>query len=68
MTLASTVLRNSTIQKISHFNALEANLTLTLSRSRSTWDHHLNKLGRPHIPNATYKSQYHRPSGSGEDF
>ena len=24
-----------------------------LSRSRSSWDHHLNKLGRPYIPNAT---------------
>ena len=33
----------------------EANLTLTFSRSRSSWDHHLNKLGRPHIPNATYQ-------------
>ena len=32
-----------------------ANLTMTLSRSRSTRDHHLNKLGRPHIPNATYQ-------------
>ena len=27
--------------------------TLTLSRSRSTQDHYLNKLGRPHIPDAT---------------
>ena len=26
-----------------------------LSRSRSTQDHHLNKLGRPHIPDATYQ-------------
>ena len=26
------------------------------------------KLGRPHIPNATYHSQGNRPSGSGEDF
>ena len=33
----------------------EANLTLTLSKSRSSWDHHLNKLGRPHIPNASYQ-------------
>ena len=30
-------------------------MTLTLSRSRSTQDHHLNKLGRPHIPDATYQ-------------
>ena len=30
-------------------------MTLTLGRSRSSWNHHLNKLGRPHIPNATYK-------------
>ena len=37
-----------------------------LSRSRSTYDHHLNKLGRPHNLNATY--QGHQPSGSGEDF
>ena len=43
----------------------EANLTLTLSRSRSTWDNYFNKLGRPHIPNAT--SQGHQPSGSGEE-
>ena len=43
----------------------EANLHM----SKSTQDHHLNKFGRPHIPNATYKSQDHRPSGSGkEDF
>ena len=26
-----------------------------LSRSRSTLDHHMNKLGRPHIPNVTYQ-------------
>ena len=26
-----------------------------LSRSRSPEDHHLNKLGRPHIPNTTYQ-------------
>ena len=32
----------------------EANLTLMLSRSRSTEDHHLNKLGRPNIQNVTY--------------
>ena len=42
----------------------DANLTLMLSRSRSTYDHHLNKLGRPHNLNATY--QGHQPSGSGE--
>ena len=30
-------------------------MTLTLSRLRSAWDHHLNKLGRPHIPNATFQ-------------
>ena len=33
----------------------EENLTLTLSRSRSTSDHHLNKLGRPNVPNTTYQ-------------
>ena len=33
----------------------EANLTLTLSRSRSIQDHYLNKLGRPYIPDATYQ-------------
>ena len=33
----------------------EANLTLTLSRSRSTQDQYLNKLGRPRIPDATYQ-------------
>ena len=30
-------------------------MTLTLSRSRSTQDHHLIKLCRPHIQNATYQ-------------
>ena len=30
-------------------------MTLTLSKSRSTQDHYLNKLGRPHIPDATYQ-------------
>ena len=55
ITLASTVLIKSTFQKISLQMHKEANLTLTLSRSRSSWDHHLNKLGRPHIPNATYQ-------------
>ena len=33
----------------------EANLTLTLRRSRSTQDHYLNKIGRPNTPNATYQ-------------
>ena len=31
-----------------------APFTLKLGRSRSSWDH-LNKLGRPNIPNATYQ-------------
>ena len=44
-------------------------MTMKLSRPWSTQDHHLNKLGRSHIPNATHtKSQGHWPSGSGEDF
>ena len=30
-------------------------MTLTLSKSRSTQNHHLNKLCRPHIPDATYQ-------------
>ena len=30
-------------------------MTLTLSRSRSSWDHNLTKLGMPHISNATYQ-------------
>ena len=30
-------------------------LTFMLSRSRSTKNHHFNKLGRLHIPNATYQ-------------
>ena len=30
-------------------------MTLTLSRSRSSKDHHLNKFGRPHIFDATYQ-------------
>ena len=46
---------------------LEANLTLTLSRSRSTKVHHSNKLGRPHIPMLHTKSQGLQPSGSGEE-
>ena len=33
----------------------EANSTLKLSRSRSTQDHRLNKLGSSHIPNGTYQ-------------
>ena len=28
---------------------------MTLSRSRSSQDHYLNKLGRPHIPDASYQ-------------
>ena len=28
----------------------------------------MNKLGRLHTPILHTKSQYHRPSGSGEDF
>ena len=44
----------------------KANLTLTLSRSRSTYDHHFNKLGRPTSPMLHTKYQGHRPSGSGE--
>ena len=39
----------------------EANLTLTL---RSTKDHHVNILGRPHMLHT--KSQGHPPSGSGD--
>ena len=35
----------------------EKNVTLTLTRSRSTYDHYLNKLGRPYIPNTTYQSK-----------
>ena len=31
----------------------------------SIYDHHLNKIGWPHIPNATY--QGHQPSGFEED-
>ena len=55
MTKALTVFKKINFSKsISHVNAL-ANLTLMLSRSRSTYDHHLNKLGRPYIPNATYQ-------------
>ena len=55
ITLASTVLKNQLFKKFPIQMHKEANLTLTLSRSRSSWDHHLNKLGRPHIPNATYQ-------------
>ena len=36
-------------------NKFKANLTFMLSRTRSTYDHHLNKLGKPHIPNVTYQ-------------
>ena len=39
---------------------------MILSRSRSTKDHHLNKLGRPHIPNATYQSPGHQNTGYWE--
>ena len=53
--LASTVLKNQLFKTFPIQMHYEANLTLMLSRSRSSWDHHLNKLGRPHIPNATYQ-------------
>ena len=34
-----------------------------------SWDHHhLNNLGRPHIPILHNKSQGHWPSGSGEEY
>ena len=33
----------------------DANLTLTLSRPRATYDHHLNKHGRPYILIVTYQ-------------
>ena len=36
-------------------------MTLTLSRSMSTYDNHLNILGRPHIPNNTYQIQRASP-------
>ena len=45
----------------------EENLTLTLSRSRSTKDHHLKNLVGPTPPMLHTKSQGHRPSGSGEE-
>ena len=51
-------------KKKSHLNALGRNLTLTLSRSRSTSVHRLNKFSRPHIPNATYQV----PSSSAFSF
>ena len=55
MTKTSTVFKKSTFQKKnSHLNAITSKFDLTLCRSRSTYDHHLNKLSRPHIPNATY--------------
>ena len=36
---------------------LEANFTLAVGRSRSTWDDHLNTLDKPYIPNASYQIQ-----------
>ena len=44
---------------------LEANLILTLSRSRSALVNHLNNLVGPTFPMLHTKSQGHRPSGSG---
>ena len=41
--------------KFPHLNALRSKFDLELSRSRSTKDHHLNKLGRYHILNASYQ-------------
>ena len=35
--------------------------------SRSSWDHRLNKLGRPTSPVLHTKSKGHWPSGSGEE-
>ena len=40
-------------------------------RSRSTLDHHLNKPGWTHIPNALHvytKSQGHRPSDPKDNY
>ena len=50
----------NSIQKINFsnnftFKCNQKHLTLMLSRSRSTSDHHLNKLGRPNIQNVTYQ-------------
>ena len=66
MTLASTVSKKSTFQNVYHLKALGSRFDLMLSRSMSTYNYHLNKLGRTHIPNATY--QVLMPSGFGEDF
>ena len=41
---------------------------LVLSRSMSTWERHLNKLGKPHTPTLHTNSKGNLPSGSGEDF
>ena len=51
----SSIQKKNTFHKNSHLNALGSKYDLTLSRSRSTKDHYLNKLGRPYIPNATYQ-------------
>ena len=54
MTLASTVFKNSTFHNFSNLNALGSKFdNLTLSRSTSTQDYHLNKRSSPHILNAT---------------
>ena len=42
-------------------------MTLTLSRSRSSKDHHLKNLVGLTSPMLLTKSQGHRPSGSGEE-
>ena len=56
MTLTSTIFKKSTFIKKVPFKCIRnQNLTLTFSRLGSTKDHHFNKLGRAHIPNATYQ-------------
>ena len=57
VTEASTFFKKINFSKKIPFKCIRKQiLTLTLSRSRSTYDHQLIKLGRPHILNATYQA------------
>ena len=65
ITLASTVLKNQLFKKKIPSKCIRKQiLTLTLCRSRSTQNNHLNKLGTPTSSILHTKSQGHWPSGS----
>ena len=67
MTLASTVFKKSTFQKISNLNALGSNFDLEVKWVKVNLGSSYEQFGRPKIQNVNIKSQGHQPSGSGEE-